>query len=457
MAEDSLVGVTAELGVIGALLRYPNDPVVGLILETTAVEDFTIAACRSIRLAASKVDPDNFTVESVRAHLEQQGDLGDPVTPNGLVSTISNAPVPAAVPDLVAMLKSYSAARTIEVSSKQLTQSVAATRGNASELVSVVENGIESYQNALIGVGTDRVTNLSDPAFDLLNQDKDAPAKFVETGLEELDEVLGGGLGYGTLTTLAGRPGFGKSACALDFFRNATKNKIPSLLFSLEMGVEEVIARYMGSASRISQRAIRKGLYTDEEKETLLKMAEEFRDLPGYLDTRSEVTTQDIASTFARYNAEAKLRHGTGIKLVVIDYLQLLSAPDSFESRQAQISYLTRWLKIFSKREQVAVVILSQLKRGDSKRDVERRPTVQDLRESGSIEQDSDSVLLLAAAAESETGDPQGEMDLIVGKNRNGPVTDIPVTFMAQYPTFVSRVRNEPAEGEETTSDIAQW
>lgn len=403
------------------------------------------------------MDPENFTVESVRAHLEQQGDLGDPVTPDGLVSVISDAPVPAAVPDLIAMLKSYSAARQIESASKELTLSVGATRGNASDLVAVVEQGIETYQNALVSVGTSQVSNLADPAFALLNQDQDAPDKFVATGLEDLDEVLGGGLGFGTLTTLAGRPGFGKSACALDFYRNATKNNVPSLMFSLEMGLEEVVARYMGSASRISQRAIRKGLYTDAEKETLLQMAEEFRSLPGYLDTRSEITTQDISSTFARCNAESKLKHGRGIELVIIDYLQLMNVNGKFESRQAQISYLTRWLKVFSKREQVAVVILSQLRRGDSKRDVERRPTVQDLRESGSIEQDSDSVLLLAAAAESETGDPQGEMDLIVGKNRNGPVTDIPVTFMAQYPTFVSRVRSTPTESEESTSDIAQW
>lgn len=457
MSDENLVGATAELGVVGALLRYPGDPVVGLILETTALDDFTIPACRAIRLAASKVDPDNFTVESVRAHLEQQGDLGDPVTPDGLAHVLTDAPVPAAVPDLVSMLKSYSAARMIENSSKQLVQSIGATRGSATELVALVENSVETYQNALIGVGTDKVTGLAEPAFALLNQDQDAPDKFVPTGLDELDEILGGGLGYGTLTTLAGRPGFGKSAAALDFFRTATRNNIPSMLFSLEMGVEEVTARYMGASARISQRAIRKGLYTAEEKEVLLEMAGEFRDLPGFLDVRSDVTPQDIASTFARYNAEAKLRFGTGVKLVVIDYLQLMSASQNFESRVAQISYYTRWLKIFAKREDVAVVILSQLKRGDGKRDVERRPTVQDLRESGSIEQDSDSVLLLAAAAESETGDPNGEMDLIVGKNRNGPVADIPVTFMAQYPTFVARERSESSESEESSSDIAQW
>ena len=98
------------------------------------------------------------------------------------------------------------------------------------------------------------------------------------------------------------------------------------------------------------------------------------------------------------------------------------------------------------------------MRRGDSKRDVEHRPSVQDLRESGAIEQDSDIVLLLASAEESETGDARGEMDIIVGKNRNGPKGDIPVTFMAHYPTFVSRERSESFDSEDdSSSDIAEW
>lgn len=458
--EANLTGTVAQTGVIGTLLRYPDDPVVNLILTSTTVDDFTIAPCRAIRLAASKVDQDNFTVGALKMYLEQQGDLGTVVDHVGLAQVLADAPVPAAVPDLISALKSYRAGREIENIAQGMGRAIETSRGNTDSIISVVEQSIDDMNTALIGVGADQVSELGDAAFDLINKDHSGPSRFVSSGLPELDEYLGGGFGEGTLTTLAARPGFGKSALAIDIFRTATMDNIPCMFFSLEMGIEEVTARYVGPAAEIGHVALRKGRFTPEEGERLRELATDFKTKPAYIDTRDALSPRDLASTFARFNAEAKMVYGQPIRLVIVDYLQLLESgkEDRKSNRQEEVSSFTRALKRMSKREDLAVVALSQLRRGDSKRDVEHRPSVQDLRESGAIEQDSDIVLLLASAEESETGDARGEMDIIVGKNRNGPKGDIPVTFMAHYPTFVPRERSESFDSEDdSSSDIAEW
>lgn len=442
---ESLIGHVAEHAVIGALLRYPDDPVVAQILAATEVDDFEIPACRAIRYAAQGLTDGPFDLQTIALKLEQTGELGSTVTTDFLRDSFENAPLPVTIDQHIEALKSYRASRQIHSNARALLQGLETSHGDPGMLAQLVETTMVDINDCMVGIGSQGWTTIAESGSDLINKDHTGPSEYISTGLDNLDEALGGGLGLGTVTTIAARPGFGKSALSLDILRTAALGGIPSLAFSLEMGAEEVTSRFLGASAKIGHRALRNGLYTEAEKKRLLDWEQKLRSIPAYLDTRDTIGPQEVISTFARLNADAKMKFGTGIKLVVFDYLQLMTTQRRFPSRQEEVAYYMRELTKFTKRENVATVLVAQLNRGDKQRNVESRPTVKDLRESGSIEQDSDVVLLLAKPEEDEIVEPRGEMDIIIGKNRNGPLMDVPVTFMAHYPTFVER---DPVESQ---------
>lgn len=448
---ETLVGTIAEQAVIGALLRYPDDPIVGQILASTQVDDFETPACRAIRSAAEGMDDAPFDLSSIALRLDQQGLLGTSVTVDVLQSMVEGAPLPITVDRHIEALKVYRATRQIHSNARALVEGLESSHGDPDILSALVEDTVVGINDSLVGVGAHAWQVIGDSASALINKDHSGPSEYISTGLNNLDEALGGGLGLGTVTTIAARPGFGKSTLALDIFRKATLDGIPAALFSLEMGQEEVAGRYLGGAAKIGHRALRNGLYTETEKRRLLDWEQKLKTIPAYIDTRDTVGPQDIISTFARFNADSKVKHGSGIKLLVLDYIQLMTSNRRFPSRQEEVAYYMREMTKFAKRENIALILVAQLNRGDSKRDVEHRPTVKDLRESGSIEQDSDVVMLLAKPEDDAIEEPRGEMDIIIGKNRNGPITDVPVTFLAHYPTFEER---DPADD---VSSIEEW
>lgn len=452
MSNDSLVGTIAEEAVIGALLRYPGEAVVGQILSMTEVDDFETPPCRAIRFAALDLPEDGFDLTTIAGRLEQNGDLDSVVTGDFLRRVVENAPVPVAVQEHLNSLKTYRAARQITLSAKALVEDINSSKGNSDRLSEAVEESVVTINDSLVGVGTHGWQTIGQTVNDLINKDHSGPSEFVSTGIGTLDDALGGGLGLGTITTVAARPGFGKSALSLHIMREATLAGIPSALFSLEMGYEEVTSRFLGGAAKINHRALRKGEYTETERERIVEWGEKLQNAPAYIDTRDTVGPQDIIGAFARFNADAKMKYGTGIQLLVLDYLQLMTSARRFPSREQEVSHYMREVTKLAKREQIAVIVVAQLNRGDKNRDVEHRPSVKDLRESGAIEQDSDVVLLLAKPEDEDDSDhPRGGMDIIIGKNRNGPLQDIPVTFLAQYPTFEER------DAEEEKDDWATW
>lgn len=448
---ETLIGALAEQAVIGALLRYPDDPIVGQILASTDVDDFETPVCRVIRLAAHGMEDSPFDLSSIALRLDQMGELNTTVTVDLLKSMVENAPVPITVDRHIDALKSYRAARQIHANARVLLQGLESSHGDPDVLSTVVEETLIGINDSLVGVGTHTWQTIGDTASELIHKDHSGPSEYVSTGLAGLDDPLGGGLGLGTVTTIAARPGFGKSTLALDIIRKASLDGTPAALFSMEMGHEEITSRFLGGASRIGHRAIRRGLITDSEKHRLLEWEQKLKSIPMYMDTRDTLGPQDIISTFARFNADSKVKFGAGIKVVCVDYLQLMTSARRFPSRQEEVAYYMREMTKFAKRESIALIIVAQLNRGDKNRDVEHRPSVKDLRESGAIEQDSDVVILLAKPEEDVIEEPRGEMEGIIGKNRNGPMVDVPITFMAHYPTFEDR---DPAE---STTSIEEW
>jgi replicative DNA helicase len=253
----------------------------------------------------------------------------------------------------------------------------------------------------------------------------------VPTGFADLD-ALTNGLHPGQMIVVAARPAVGKSALALDFARSATiRHGLPTVLFSLEMGRNEITMRLLSAEARVPMHIMRTGQMSDEDWGRLAKRMSEVADAPLFIDDSPNMSLMEIRAKCRRL----KQRHD--LKLVIIDYLQLMSSPKRVESRQQEVSEMSRSLKLLAKELAVPVVALSQLNRGPEQRQ-DKKPMLSDLRESGSIEQDADVVILLHREDAYERESPRaGEADLIIAKHRNGPTATVTVAFQGHYSRFV--------------------
>ncbi len=253
----------------------------------------------------------------------------------------------------------------------------------------------------------------------------------VPTGFTDLDGLTNG-LHPGQLVVVAARPGLGKSTLALDFARSASiKSGLTSVIFSLEMTRNEITMRLLSAEARVGLHHMRTGSLGDDDWTKLARKMSEVASAPLFIDDSPNMTMMEIRAKCRRL----KQRHD--LKLVVVDYLQLMSSGKRVESRQQEVAEFSRALKLLAKELEVPVVALSQLNRGPEQR-TDKKPMLSDLRESGSIEQDSDMVILLHREDAYERESPRaGEADFIVAKHRNGPTATITVAFQGHYSRFV--------------------
>jgi replicative DNA helicase len=253
----------------------------------------------------------------------------------------------------------------------------------------------------------------------------------VPTSYRALDELTNG-LHSGQLIVVAARPAMGKSTVALDVMRSAAiKHDLTAVLFSLEMSRSEITMRLLSAEARVPLTRIRTGAMTDDDWNRMARRMGEVADAPLYIDDSPNLTMMEIRAKARRL----KQRHD--LRLVVVDYLQLMSSNKRVESRQQEVSEMSRSLKLLAKELEVPVIAVSQLNRGPEQR-TDKRPQLSDLRESGAIEQDADMVILLHREDAYERESPRaGEADLIVAKHRNGPTGTIVVSSQLHYSRFV--------------------
>jgi replicative DNA helicase len=222
------------------------------------------------------------------------------------------------------------------------------------------------------------------------------------------------------------------STLGLDIARSASiKNGLTSVIFSLEMSRTEITMRLLSAEARIPLHHMRNGKMSDEDWNKLVRKMGEVSEAPLFIDDSPNLTMMEIRAKARRL----KQRHD--LRLIVIDYLQLMTSGKKVESRQLEVSEFSRQIKLLAKELDVPVVAISQLNRGSEQR-TSKRPLLSDLRESGSLEQDSDMVILLHRedVYEKESTRP-GEADLIVAKHRNGPIKDLVLAFQGHYSRFV--------------------
>jgi replicative DNA helicase len=222
------------------------------------------------------------------------------------------------------------------------------------------------------------------------------------------------------------------STLGLDIARSASiKSGQASVIFSLEMSKTEITMRLLSAEARVPLHHMRSGSMTDDDWARLARRMGEVAEAPLYIDDSPNLTMMEIRSKARRLKQRNQLR------LVVIDYLQLMTGNKKAESRQQEVSELSRSLKLLAKELEVPVIAMSQLNRGAEQR-TDKKPMLSDLRESGSIEQDADMVILLHREDAYEKESPRaGEADFIVAKHRNGPTATITVAFQGHYSRFV--------------------
>ena len=226
------------------------------------------------------------------------------------------------------------------------------------------------------------------------------------------------------------------STLALDFMRSCSiKHQLPSVIFSLEMSKSEIVMRLLSAEAKIKLGDMRSGRMTDDDWTRLARRMSEISEAPLYIDDSPNLTMMEIRAKARRLKQKANLR------LVVLDYLQLMSSGKKVESRQQEVSEFSRQLKLLAKELELPVVALSQLNRGPEQR-TDKKPMLADLRESGAIEQDSDMVILLHRPDAFERDDPRGgEADLILAKHRNGPTKTVTVAHQLHLSRFTNMAR----------------
>ncbi|MGB8433119.1 MAG: replicative DNA helicase [Burkholderiales bacterium] len=253
----------------------------------------------------------------------------------------------------------------------------------------------------------------------------------IPTGFNDLDQMTSG-LQEGELIVVAGRPSMGKTALALNMGEHvAVETRLPVAVFSMEMSGSQLATRMLGSIGRLDQHKLRTGRLSDEDWNKLTNAVGKLHDAPIHIDETAALNALELRARARRLH-----RQYGRLGLIIVDYLQLMSASTHGENRATEISEISRSLKALSKELHVPVVALSQLNRSLEQRP-NKRPVMSDLRESGAIEQDADLILFIYRDEVYNPDSPdKGRAEIIIGKQRNGPIGTVNLTFLGQYTRF---------------------
>jgi replicative DNA helicase len=428
----------AEQSALGGMLLSKD--AVADVIETVRAVDFYVPkhevvfdAVLSLYSHGEPTDVIAVTDELTKSgQLQRAGGAEYLHTLTGLVPTAANAGFYASIVAEKAVLR-----RLVEAGTR-IVQMGYASEGEVTDLVNNAQAEIYGVTGGTESEDYVPLVEAVNTAVDEIElaRGRNGEMAGVPTGFAELDELTNG-LHGGQLIIVAARPGLGKSTLALDFARSASiRIKLPALFVSLEMGRSEIATRLLAAEASIGMQNLRKGNMDEREWTKIANVRGAIADAPLDIDDIPNLTLVEIRAKCRR------LSQRIGLKMVVIDYLQLMTSGKKVESRQQEVSEFSRALKLLAKELNVPVIALSQLNRNSEQR-ADKKPALADLRESGSLEQDADIVILLHRELGLERDDPRsGDADLIVAKHRNGRTDTLTVTFQGMYSRFgdVARV-----------------
>src|SRR5881392_3663525 len=321
-----------------------------------------------------------------------------------------------------------------------------------------VHNLLDEVEQKIFSVGEDRfkgqVLTMKDQVMEAIEAieqlyERRGGITGIATGFAELDRMTNG-LHEGEMIVIAARPSMGKTALAMNIAEHVAINeKLPVAVFSLEMSSQQLVQRLLCSRARVNLQKVRDGFLAERDFPSLTAAASKLADARIFIDDSAGLSILELRAKARRLKAQKD------IKLIVVDYLQLLRSTSrrAQDNRQLEISEISAGIKGLAKELKIPIVVVAQLNRQPEARSG-GKPRLSDLRESGSIEQDADLVGLLVRPEiyeedEEARAEKAGEAELIIAKQRNGPVGEIPLTFLKEFTRFETRARNvsEPEEG----------
>jgi replicative DNA helicase len=427
----------AEQSVLGSMLISKD--AIADVLEVAKAHDFYKPAHETIYLAITDLYSRGEPADpvTVSAELNRRGELVRVGGAPYLHTLSASVPIAANAGYYAEIVREKAILRRLVDAGTKIAQLGYAGEGQ-------VDDTVDRAQAEIYAITENRTSEDYVPLSDIMEatldeieaiSSREGGLSGVPTGFAELDDLTNG-LHAGQMIIIAARPAMGKSTLGLDLCRAASiHNNMTSCIFSLEMTKSEITMRLLSAEARIPLNHLRNGPMSDDDWAKLAPKMSEVSGAPMFIDDSPNLTMMEIRAKARRL----KQRHD--LKLIVIDYLQLMSSGKKVESRQLEVSEFSRQIKLLAKELEIPIIALSQLNRGPEQR-ADKRPMMSDLRESGSIEQDADIVMLLHRddAYEKESTRP-GEADIIVAKHRNGPTRDVTVLFQGHYSRFVDMAR----------------
>jgi replicative DNA helicase len=433
--------IEAEQSVLGGILI--ENEAINRVTEILDADDFYRDAHRKIfnaliNLSERDEPADLITLTNELRKMDQLDAIGGA---SYLASLIDSVPTAANIEYYAKIVKEKAILRKlIQTSTEIITQSYE-DRGD-------VEGFLDEAERAIFEISERRVrpsfypireiVKASFATIEKLFQKKEAVTG-VPSGFRELDRMTAG-FQPSDLIIIAGRPSMGKTAFCLDVAEYAAiNNKIPVAIFSLEMSKEQLVIRMLCSQAHVEGTRLRTGYLNESDWPKLTIAAGNLSEAPIYIDDTAALSALELRAKARRLKADR------GLGMVIVDYLQLMKGRARVESRQQEISEISRSLKALSKELNIPVIAVSQLSRKTEER-TGNRPQLSDLRESGAIEQDADLILFIYRDEiynRSEDNPNRGKAEVIIGKQRNGPIGKIDLAFLDKFTTFKDLYKGE--------------
>ena len=368
---------------------------------------------------------------TVAAELTKRGDIARAGGAPYLHTLINSVPTAANASYYAKIVRERAIARRLVEAGTKIVQLGYATEGDIDDVVDQAQAEVYQVTERRASEDYVQLNTLLEETFDEMERiSKGVGPEGVLSGFRDLDKLTNG-FHPSNMIVIAARPAVGKSTLALDIVRNAAiHEKKTAVIFSLEMSRSEITMRMLSAEARVALNSIRSGALTDDEWARLARRMGEISDAPLFIDDSANLSMMEIRAKARRL----KQRHD--LKLIVIDYLQLMSSGKKVENRQQEVSEFSRHLKLMAKELDIPVIAISQLNRSPEQR-ADKKPMLSDLRESGAIEQDADMVILLHREDLYDKQNRSGEADLFVVKHRNGPTRDLIVSAQLHFSRFV--------------------
>ena len=422
----------AEQYVLGAC--FGSGDAFARALEIIELDDFYKTSHRKIFLAMQFLFEATQPIDilTIADRLRKNNDLDDAGGMDYLDFLEGLVPTSAAISHHSKIIREKKVLRDLIETATEIVASSYEDSDDADEILDKAERSIFEISEKRTKRSFYSIKEIVKSSFESIEKlfEKPGMVTGVETGFREFDQITSG-LQPSDLIIIAGRPSMGKTSLALDIARFAAcKRKVPTAIFSLEMSKEQLGLRLLCSEARVSSVKLRTGFLATSDWPNLTAAAGRISEAPIFIDDSPQLATLDIRARSRRLKAE----HSLG--LVIVDYLQLMHGSRKIESRQLEISEISRGLKGLAKELNVPIIALSQLSRAVESR-TDKRPLLSDLRESGSIEQDADVVAFIYRdeVYDNETA-KAGIAEILIRKQRNGPIGDVELAFLKEFTRF---------------------